>query len=165
VAVEGGSGPSGSSLRCDEWWSSLQCRTKNLSETECRERAEALTEWLKNPANLRALQKHREWLETRVIAYGEVSPAIRLTSRDRPMAPGDRLAAFAKLQLSPSMFRRYVLPAIADIQHEHTEALEAGRLWHARWIALSGHLLVIPGWIYALLAERLGALLRRGRWR
>ena len=74
------------------------------------------------------------------------------------LPPGYRLTAIARFVLPSSVFKRYVWPTIADMQLEYIEALNAGHVWHARWIALRGHMLVIPGWVYALLAGRLHAL-------
>jgi hypothetical protein len=39
------------------------------------------------------------------------------------------------------------------MQTEYCDALAAGDVWHARWIAIRGHLLVLPGWLYGLVAR------------
>jgi hypothetical protein len=54
------------------------------------------------------------------------------------------------------------VPVIADMQKEYIEAIASGDEWHARWIAIRGHLLVIPNWLYALVVGKLAALLRCG---
>ena len=77
--------------------------------------------------------------------------------------PGYKFAAILSFLLTREAYRRFVEPAIADMQHEYIEALAAGRLWQARWIAIRGYLLVIPGWLYALVAGKLGELSRRER--
>jgi hypothetical protein len=48
------------------------------------------------------------------------------------------------------------------MQEEYVEAIAAGDEAHARWIAARGHLLVVPNWLYAFIAGKLAALLRRG---
>jgi len=68
-------------------------------------------------------------------------------------APGVMLHRTAKFLLTRDAHRRYVEPVIADMQHEYFEAIVAGREWSARWIALRGHVLVIPGWLFGLLAH------------
>ena len=76
--------------------------------------------------------------------------------------PGYRLAAILGFLLTRKAFKRFVEPVIADMQHEYIEALAAEHRWRARWIVLRGHLLVIPGCVYALMAGKLWDLLRRG---
>jgi hypothetical protein len=78
------------------------------------------------------------------------------------LPPGYRLSVIAAFLLTRGAFKRYVEPVIADMQHEYIDALAAGHVWHARYIAIRGHLIVIPGWIYAFIAGKLAALLRRG---
>lgn len=74
-----------------------------------------------------------------------------LTPRVQPI-PGVRLAEIARFLLSAKSFERFVAPGIADMQHEYVNAVADGREWHARWIVLRGHFVVIPGWVYGLLA-------------
>lgn len=78
------------------------------------------------------------------------------------LPPGHKLAAAAELLLTRGAFKRYVEPVIADMQQEYIEAIAAGRERRAQWIAIRGHLLVFPNWLYALIAGQLAALLRRG---
>jgi hypothetical protein len=78
------------------------------------------------------------------------------------LPPGYQLARFLSFLLTREGYKRYVEPVIADMQSEYIEALSQGRVWHARWIVFRGHLLVVPGWLYALVTGKLGELLRRG---
>jgi hypothetical protein len=78
------------------------------------------------------------------------------------LPPGYKLAAIARFLLTREAFKRYVAPTIADMQEEYIEAASRGHKWHARWITLRGHLLVIPGWGYALVFGKLRELLRGG---
>jgi ferric-dicitrate binding protein FerR (iron transport regulator) len=77
------------------------------------------------------------------------------------LPPGYRLASIAKFLLTRKAFERFVQPVIADMQREYIDAFAAGHKWHARWVAIRGHLLVIPGWIWAAVAGRMKDLLRR----
>lgn len=78
------------------------------------------------------------------------------------LPPGYSLAKIASFLLTRGAYKRYVQPAIADMQQEYIDALAAGYVRHARWIAVRGHLLVFPNWLYGLVAGKLAALLRRG---
>lgn len=79
------------------------------------------------------------------------------------LPPGDTLARVTKSLLTQSAYKRYVEPVIADMQQEYLEAVAAGHERHAQLIALRVYLLIIPGWLYGLVAGKLAALLRRGR--
>jgi hypothetical protein len=76
--------------------------------------------------------------------------------------PGYRIAYIARFLLTPKAYKAYVEPVIADMQKEYIEAIAALDERHARWIAIRGHLLVIPNWFFALVVGKLAALLRRG---
>jgi|SRR5581483_1578105 len=77
------------------------------------------------------------------------------------LPPGYRLASIARFLLTRKAFERFVQPVIADMQREYIDAFAAGHQWHAKWIAIRGHLIVIPGWIWAAVAGRMEELLRR----
>jgi hypothetical protein len=77
------------------------------------------------------------------------------------LPPGYTLACLGRFFLTRKAFRQYVQPVIADMQEEYIVATKAGDPWHARWIILRGHLLVVPGWLYAFVGGRLAALWRR----
>jgi ferric-dicitrate binding protein FerR (iron transport regulator) len=86
--------------------------------------------------------------------------SIRRTTRDRNdwqsrilLLPGTRLAAIAEFILTRESFRRYVRPMIADMQDEYVECIAKGDEWRARWVAVRGHFLVVPGWMYALVSR------------
>jgi hypothetical protein len=51
------------------------------------------------------------------------------------------------------VYKGYVYPRISDMQWEFVDALAAGQRIRARWIVLLGHLSLIPGWVYAHIAE------------
>jgi hypothetical protein len=67
--------------------------------------------------------------------------------------PGTRIGHILRSFLTHRAYRRYVYPAIAEMQAEYFEALAAGQRGHARWIAIRGHVLLIPGWLYGLVAQ------------
>lgn len=103
-------------------------------------------------------------MKTRTITIYD-SPIERIVleqHRRVRLPPGHRLAVVAEFLLTRGAFKRYVAPVIADMQEEYIEAIAAGHEWHARWIAVRGHLLVIPNWLYAVIVGKLAALLRRG---
>jgi hypothetical protein len=53
--------------------------------------------------------------------------------------PGDRLRAFACRVCGRETLERVIDPLIADLQFEHTNAVRAGRIWHARRLLLGGY--------------------------
>jgi hypothetical protein len=65
------------------------------------------------------------------------------------IAPGTRLERLTQFLLTPKAHSVYVVPAIRDMQVQYFEAVRADHKWLARYIVLRGHLLVIPGWLYA----------------
>jgi len=73
---------------------------------------------------------------------------LRATRIQTP--PGARLARCATFLLTKDAYRRYVQPVIADMQFEYCEALAAGATGRARWIAVRGWFLVVPGWVVGL---------------
>jgi hypothetical protein len=87
---------------------------------------------------------------------GELQP-INPTARPKPvrvvLAPGTRAGSVLAIIMTRRAFRRYVYPAITELQAEYFEALSAGHRGHARWIAIRGHLLLVPGWLYGLVAQ------------
>ena len=78
----------------------------------------------------------------------QARPAIRVV-----LVPGTRARWILGVVMTRRAFRRYVYPAITEMQAEYLEALAAGHRRHARWIAIRGHLLLIPGWLYGLVAQ------------
>jgi len=85
---------------------------------------------------------------------GIVYPRRRRGAQSRSVRiakpPGTWLARCARFLLTKEAYRRYVYPVIADMQHEYIQALAAGEPLHARWIAVRGGLLVVPGWLVGL---------------
>jgi lipopolysaccharide export LptBFGC system permease protein LptF len=53
--------------------------------------------------------------------------------------PGGRLRSWASHVLDPSTMERLIDPAIADLQHEHEEAVRRGLNWRGRVICLIGY--------------------------
>ena len=53
--------------------------------------------------------------------------------------PGARLRVLASRLLDPSTMERLIDPAIADLQHEHDEAIRRGLRWRGRVICLIGY--------------------------
>jgi hypothetical protein len=93
-----------------------------------------------------------------------ISELVAEQHRRIVLPPGHKLSVVAGFLLTRGAFKRYVEPVIADMQQEYVDAIAAGDEWRALWIAVRGHLLIVPGWIYALIAGKLLApLLRRGR--
>lgn len=56
--------------------------------------------------------------------------------------PGARLRSVAARVFSSSTMERLIEPAIADLQHEHDEAIRCGLVWRARWVYTAGCLAV-----------------------
>lgn len=54
-------------------------------------------------------------------------------------APGWTLLRLVSWICSPKTVKRVFLPAIRDMQYEHTEALAEGRLWKAQWVLVRGY--------------------------
>jgi hypothetical protein len=52
--------------------------------------------------------------------------------------PGTRLRVLASRLLDPSTMERLIDPAIADLQHEHEEAVRGGLTWRGHWIRIIG---------------------------
>lgn len=100
---------------------------------------------------------------------GSAGKRLPSTSNDLSKAgaiilpPGYRLSALARFFLTRDAYRRYVGQVIADMQTEYIQAIAVRDEWRARWIQTRGWLLVIPGWLYALVAGKLAAFLRSGR--
>ena len=74
-------------------------------------------------------------------------------SRKVVLPPGHTLGTIASVLLTRESYKRYVMPVIADMQEEYIEAIAADHNWHAWWIVVRGHVLIIPGWLYAYLAR------------
>jgi hypothetical protein len=53
--------------------------------------------------------------------------------------PGFLMLRISRLLMRPDAFTRYVVPFVADIQHEYFEAWKAGERWRARWAVLRGY--------------------------
>ena len=71
---------------------------------------------------------------------------LRMVPVQRPI--GSCLSRLTLLFLTHEAHRRFVEPVIRDMQVEYFHELACGRIWNARWIAVCGHLRVIPGWVY-----------------
>jgi hypothetical protein len=78
---------------------------------------------------------------------------VHMKERPRRIAlpPGMWLNRVTRFLLTREAHRRFVEPVIADMHVEYCEALAAGHLRHARWIAARAYLLVIPGYLYGFI--------------
>jgi lipopolysaccharide export LptBFGC system permease protein LptF len=56
--------------------------------------------------------------------------------------PGSMLRALARRVCSQSAMERLIVPAIADLQHEHDDAIRRGLVWRRRWVRIAGYLAV-----------------------
>ena len=81
--------------------------------------------------------------------------AKRNPSKERRIVlpPGATLNLVTRFLLTRVAHARYIEPVIRDMQFEYCDDLAAGHIWHARWIAVRGHLLVLPNWGYAWIAR------------
>jgi hypothetical protein len=52
--------------------------------------------------------------------------------------PGARLRSVATRFFDPSTMERLIDPAIADLQHEHDDAIHRGLVWRGRWVHIAG---------------------------
>jgi hypothetical protein len=52
--------------------------------------------------------------------------------------PGARLRSIATWLFDPSTMERLIDPAIADLQHEHDDAMRRGLVWRGRWVHTAG---------------------------
>jgi lipopolysaccharide export LptBFGC system permease protein LptF len=72
--------------------------------------------------------------------------------------PGTRLRAFAARLLDPATMERLIDPAIADLQHEHDDAIRRGHVWRGQCIRVAGY---AAFWKLAMIAATRDALLDR----
>ena len=68
--------------------------------------------------------------------------------------PGDRLRAFAAGWCSPETMTRLIDPVIADLRHEHAEAVSRGRVWKSRFIHVGAWLAFLKVLIICALSKR-----------
>lgn len=119
---------------------------------------EKFKKWLSEPVNRMAFNEYRALVSVIQDLPRQKWKLLSRPTRRVKLAPGCRLTAIARFLLPEALFKRYVWPTIADMQDEYIDALAASDLWHARWIVARGHLLVIPGCVYAFLAGKLHPL-------
>jgi len=87
----------------------------------------------------------------------EKSASEQMTLNFAPVdPPGETLSRILSVVLTRNAYTKYVEPVIADMQFEYADALKKGHTRHARWIVIRGHLLIVPGWVYALVGGWLG---------
>jgi len=71
--------------------------------------------------------------------------------------PGDQFRSMARRLYGPRTMEHLIDPVIADIQRDHAEAIDAGRLWRGRWIRFSGWWCILKVvCLYALTAWAIG---------
>jgi hypothetical protein len=87
----------------------------------------------------------------------------RAVKADEPTSspPGTCFAQILQMFMTARAFRRYVYPAITEMQAEHYEALHAGGCGKARWVLIRGHLLALPAFFYGLVAQGIRRFLAR----
>jgi lipopolysaccharide export LptBFGC system permease protein LptF len=68
--------------------------------------------------------------------------------------PGDRLRAFAAGWCSPDTMARLIDPVIADLRHEHAEAVSGGRVWKSRLIHAAAWLAFLKVLIICAFSSR-----------
>ena len=107
-----------------------------------REEAEKLKSYLLRASRLLLLQHRMQVMEA------TISKPVRIA---RP--PGMWVDLLTRFLLTRAAHERFVKPVISDMRIEYCDALAAGHLWHARWIAARIYLLVVPGCVYACLAR------------
>lgn len=56
--------------------------------------------------------------------------------------PGTLLRFLAIRLFDPATLERLIDPSLADLQHEHDEAVRRGHVWRARWVRLAGYIAV-----------------------
>lgn len=117
--------------------------------------------WMDSPDNAQAFKDCRLWLSLLESLSAERAASLCALPSPAPYHPGYFLTVILRILLTDKAFALFVEPVIADMQYEHLEALEAGRLWPARLLVIRSYLSVIPGCLYALFARKLLALLRR----
>jgi hypothetical protein len=83
---------------------------------------------------------------------------VKWWSRIRVSAPpGYRALRILEWVYSPKTVKRVFRPAVADMQHEHLEALASGKVWKARWVLLRGRCSLVS----AAIAQAPFSLLKR----
>jgi len=75
--------------------------------------------------------------------------------------PGIRFGQIPRLFMTARAFRRYVYPAITEMQAEYHEALDAADRGEARRVVLRGHFLVVPTFLYGLVSQNIRRLFAR----
>lgn len=72
--------------------------------------------------------------------------------------PGTRLRSLAARLINRSTMERLIDPTIADLQHEHNDAICRGLVWRGRWIRVTGY---AAFWKMAVIAAARDALHER----
>lgn len=90
-----------------------------------------------------------------------MQPAKNYQRAARAVQPGTFFAQMLRLFMAARAFRRYVYPAITEMQAEHYEALGAGNRREARWVVVRGHILVLPTFLYGLIVQGIRRLFAR----
>ena len=92
------------------------------------------------------------------IAQAVVRSLAKWRSRPRiSAAPGYRALRMLEWVFTPKTVNRVFRPTVADMQHEHREALASGRVWKARWVLLRGRWSLVS----AALAQAPFSVLKR----
>jgi hypothetical protein len=129
----------------------LQANTESLSPAQ---RSELAQKWQKI---VRAQRTGEDIIGCRVEeAFGRRTAAAR-EARQLCLVKPPRLifGSIAQLLLKPAAFKRYVEPAIADMQEEYFACLSRGNEHGARWAVIRGNFYAVPNWCWAFMAQLL----------
>jgi len=74
------------------------------------------------------------------------------------LPPGTLTGSVLKFLMKPAAFRRWVYPALAEMQEEYFEALRDGRHGYARCVWIRGLIYLIPGGVWGLFFATLKKL-------
>jgi hypothetical protein len=110
--------------------------------SEYPDKRHLVREYQQNILKMRNALAHSESVS---VAAFRVLRLIRLFSPRRPAKikiarpPGLLMLRVSRFLMRPEAFSRYVVPFVADIQHEYFEAWKSGERWRARWAVLRGY--------------------------
>lgn len=101
----------------------------------------------------RIYEHHRVLMERRnALAHRAMEDDAAALRKQEDVEPpvARRLERIASALLSKAVYKRYVEPQIADIQHEYYEAMQAGRPGLAKWRLVRGCIVWLVPLLFAL---------------
>ncbi len=66
-----------------------------------------------------------------------------MTPKTPKTRPGNRIRRLLARVCDSATLARIVDPIVADMQHEHADALREDRVWKSRWVRLAGHVALL----------------------